>query len=57
MTQQQIEEVVMGYEALKERVAKLEQEVAHLNGETTDEDVNNIIENGLEKEAFKKEAR
>lgn len=34
MTQQQIEEAVMGYEALKERVAKLEQEVEILKDKT-----------------------
>lgn len=57
MTQQQIEEAVLGYAALMERVAVLEQKVAHLNGEPTDKDVNDIIENGLEKESFKNEAR
>lgn len=57
MTQQQIEEAVMGYVALKERVAVLEQEVAHLKGEMTDPDVEACIQNGLDKEAFSKECR
>lgn len=57
MTQQEIEEAVMGYVALKERVAILEKEVAHLKGGLTDDDVNDIIQSGLDNEAFMNEAR
>ena len=42
---------------LDQRIKKLEQEVAHLKGESTDDDVDRIIESGLNKEAFKNESR
>lgn len=53
----QEEKILLEQEELKKRIENLEEEVAHLKGETTDQDVENCIHNGLDKEMFSKEYR
>lgn len=40
-------------EIIYEKIAKLEQEIAHLKGEMTDKDVEDAIQSGLDKELLK----
>lgn len=53
----QEEKILLEQAELKKRIENLEEEVAHLKGETTDQDVENCIQNGLDKEMFSKEYR
>lgn len=53
----QEEKILLEQEELKKRIENLEEEVAHLKGEMTDQDVENCIQNGLDKERFSKEYR
>lgn len=53
----QEERILLEQEEIKKRIENLEEEVAHLKGEMTDRDVENCVQNGLDKETFSKECR